>query len=353
MDPKTTSGTEQVVTCTSCHVRIESTENIRFHYGSDWHRVNLKRKVAGLEPISFQEFEMRLNMMKKQSEVNDNSKKDVYCHVCKKHFSSSKAYKQHERSRRHLVQLEQKPEFTEKNEQVKERTFQCSNDGAIELDAISPGTCLFDGRSFNNIIDCLKHMEVAHGFHIPFWERIVDLQGLLVYLGSKVGQYTTCVFCDKEFLSLTSVRHHMASKSHCRMKDDDYTWKEEFYTFYNFDEDSFGEVTSFSDSALDSEAAPYEEAFELCLPRYRVGHRAFALYYRQRPRLRRSQYPMLEEGTVSLEWKEKQNNMSFSKIIPKSALDELKKGDLAIGQKTNYTAKLQKKRHISSLNSGY
>jgi len=53
-------NSKPIFTCLACHVAFENAENQRIHYKSDWHRYNLKRKVADLEPLSAKEFHSRV-----------------------------------------------------------------------------------------------------------------------------------------------------------------------------------------------------------------------------------------------------------------------------------------------------
>lgn len=46
-------------TCLACQVAFESAEGQRIHYRSDWHRYNLKRKVADLPPVSLEQFQQK------------------------------------------------------------------------------------------------------------------------------------------------------------------------------------------------------------------------------------------------------------------------------------------------------
>ena len=46
-------------TCLACQVAFESAEGQRTHYRSDWHRYNLKRKVAELPPVSNSQFQRK------------------------------------------------------------------------------------------------------------------------------------------------------------------------------------------------------------------------------------------------------------------------------------------------------
>ena len=47
-------------TCITCGVGFSSGDDQRIHYKSDWHRYNLKRKVAGMVPVSAEGFRDRV-----------------------------------------------------------------------------------------------------------------------------------------------------------------------------------------------------------------------------------------------------------------------------------------------------
>ena len=48
-----------VLTCITCSVQFKEAGGQRDHYKTDWHRYNLKRKVAEMPPIQEQEFKVR------------------------------------------------------------------------------------------------------------------------------------------------------------------------------------------------------------------------------------------------------------------------------------------------------
>lgn len=48
-------------TCLACQIAFETADEQRSHYRSDWHRYNLKRKVAGVAPVSESEFLERVD----------------------------------------------------------------------------------------------------------------------------------------------------------------------------------------------------------------------------------------------------------------------------------------------------
>lgn len=58
----------------------------------------------------------------------------------------------------------------------------------------------------------LAHMTDKHSFFIPDVEFLVDLRGLVDYLGQKVAVENMCLYCNgkgRSFHSIDSVRDHM------------------------------------------------------------------------------------------------------------------------------------------------
>ena len=75
--------------------------------------------------------------------------------------------------------------------------------------------CLFCTESgFASLDDNLAHMAVAHSFFIPDLEYLVDLEGLITYLGEKISVGNVCIYCNgkgRALHSLEAVRKHMVS----------------------------------------------------------------------------------------------------------------------------------------------
>ncbi|XP_014956824.4 cytoplasmic 60S subunit biogenesis factor ZNF622 isoform X2 [Ovis aries] len=91
-------------TCNTCRAVLEDAEAQRVHYKTDWHRYNLRRKVAGMAPVSLEGFQERVRAQRALAEPESKGAA-TYCTVCSKKFASFKAYENHLRSRRH-VELE-------------------------------------------------------------------------------------------------------------------------------------------------------------------------------------------------------------------------------------------------------
>ncbi|KAJ8936301.1 hypothetical protein NQ318_001494 [Aromia moschata] len=77
-------------TCITCRVLFKDAEFQRLHYKTDWHRYNLKRKVAELPPVTSEEFQRRVQNQRK---VDEDLKQDksVHCSACRKTFGNQNA----------------------------------------------------------------------------------------------------------------------------------------------------------------------------------------------------------------------------------------------------------------------
>lgn len=53
---------------------------------------------------------------------------------------------------------------------------------------IENNDCIFCGHHSEDLVENVKHMSVTHSFFIPDTEYIVDLEGLLMYLGEKIAR---------------------------------------------------------------------------------------------------------------------------------------------------------------------
>lgn len=79
----------------------------------------------------------------------------------------------------------------------------------------------------------------VHGFFIPFIENLTDLEGLLTYLGEKVGIGHVCLWCNGKgkarYPSTRAVQMHMNAKNHCKLSLEEEEDEEELLDYYDFD----------------------------------------------------------------------------------------------------------------------
>ncbi|XP_040209473.1 zinc finger protein 622 [Rana temporaria] len=111
-------------TCITCRVAFADPDIQRAHYKTDWHRYNLKRKVADMPPVTAENFQERV--LAQRAVVEEQGKETAtYCTVCSKRFSTFNAYENHLKSKKHL-DLEKKAAqaVTKKVEMMNEKNLE-------------------------------------------------------------------------------------------------------------------------------------------------------------------------------------------------------------------------------------
>ena len=308
-------------TCIACRVVFVDPELQRAHYKTDWHRYNLKRKVAELPPVTADNFQQRV-LVQRAADKESETRRTEFCQTCRKHFANLKSYDSHTRSRKHrdkaAAERQRKSsegegeddgeeEAPEKEMRVAEKTGMEVEEGGQALDAnrlteeedvsmesddepdpLDISECLFCSHSSDDLESNLGHMSLAHGFFIPDLDYLVDVKGLVAYLGEKVGIGYTCLYCNergKTFFSVQSAQQHMVDKCHCKIFFDADAALEyaEFYDYSksypdgNNPMEGSGKALAIPDSSLE-----VTEDLELVLPSgARVGHRSLKYIYKQ------------------------------------------------------------------------
>lgn len=303
-------------TCITCRVSFADSDIQRRHYKTDWHRYNLKRKVAEMPPVTAEVFQQKVLAQRAEVEAQQQSKtKTMHCKLCNKTFSSENAYGNHMSSKKHkeleaakakkernLITkdlTEESSETGQKNQESKnaesplcDKTDDDDNDDdddEIEEDTLEVTDCLFCPHRSVSLEENMKHMTRSHSFFIPDLEFVVDLKGLLTYLCEKVGIGNMCLYCNdkgKNFFSTEAVQNHMVDKGHTKInyEGDAVLEYADFYDFsssypdYNPDEENSSDEIQGKEDAL----AVNEQTLELCLPSgAKIGHRNMRHIYKQ------------------------------------------------------------------------
>jgi len=187
--------------------------------------------------------------------------------IASKSFSTDNAYKSHLQSKKHREKAASQALLSSTTETAGPSSTGVMVEASIEASAsdvededsgdedeleieqrlasarrrIQPSDCLFCPIRSANVPDNLDHMKSKHSFYIPDRELLVDLPGLLSYLGEKVVLANLCLYCPnggREFGDLTAVRKHMVDKSHCKMAYETDEDRAELADFYDFKGDS-------------------------------------------------------------------------------------------------------------------
>lgn len=94
--------TSHPYTCNTCQVAFRNSDLQKGHMRSDWHRYNLKRRVASLPPISSEVFtEKVLQARATTSAEADKASFERLCSVCQKTYFSENSYRNHIGSSKH------------------------------------------------------------------------------------------------------------------------------------------------------------------------------------------------------------------------------------------------------------
>ena len=309
-------------TCITCRVSFADSDIQRRHYKTDWHRYNLKRKVAEMPPVTAEVFQQKVLAQKTEVEAQQQSKtKSLHCQLCNKTFSSENAFSNHLSSKKHKDVEANKANKAKKQESLitesqfsnnfkrkdsketdpenteSENAESLSHNGDddddedddIEEDTLEVTDCLFCPHHSVSLEENLKHMTRSHSFFIPDLGYVVDLKGLVTYLCEKVGMGNMCLYCNdkgKSFFSLEAVQSHMVDKGHTKMnyEGDAVLEYADFYDFsssypdYNPDKENEGDEIQGRESTL----AVNEQTLELCLPSgAKIGHRNMRHIYKQ------------------------------------------------------------------------
>ncbi|KAF2866853.1 zinc finger protein [Massariosphaeria phaeospora] len=93
-------------TCNTCQVAFRSGELQRTHMQTDWHRYNLKRRVASLPPLSSEVFTEKV-LANKASQAATAAKAsfEKSCTTCHKTYYSDNAYNNHLNSQKHKINV--------------------------------------------------------------------------------------------------------------------------------------------------------------------------------------------------------------------------------------------------------
>ncbi|KAK4797457.1 hypothetical protein SAY86_029783 [Trapa natans] len=277
------------LTCNACNKEFADDSEQKLHYKSEWHRYNLKRKVAGVPGVTEGLFLARQATLAQENSKSCETPMLYSCAICNKGYRSNKALDQHLNSRNHVARVAQRIGDQEERTTVRPLSQRAVNrpilhkqldnldsedeweevgsdeeligeatkslnglnideDGDMEEDAseedddmfeLNPSCCFMCDLQHDSIEQCMIHMHKHHGFFIPDVEYLKDPTGLLTYLGLKVKRDYMCLYCNERchpFSSLEAVRKHMDAKSHCKVHyggggEDEEGELEEFYDY--------------------------------------------------------------------------------------------------------------------------
>lgn len=184
---------------------------MKAHYRSEWHRYNLKRKVAGLPPLSREAYESRAAREGDQAGALSASTGTR---------SQQRRQKREERALQKAAAAANNPHskaahFEATRKMDDEQYVQHKLETAEEFDECCD---IFSRHRSANMHANLEYMAKKHGFYIPYLDYCTDVAGLLAYLQEKVYVGNLALLTDKEFHSVEAAQAHMRDKGQCRFE---------------------------------------------------------------------------------------------------------------------------------------
>ncbi|PTB38585.1 uncharacterized protein TrAFT101_006599 [Trichoderma asperellum] len=266
-------------TCNSCQVAYRNIDLQKTHMKSDWHRYNLKRRVASLPPITAEVFTEKV--LQARAETSAEADKALFeraCEPCGKTYYSENAYRNHLLSQKHKQNEANPPKkHDDETTSVISSTFSLGepapdadedvdSDAEHEFNKVIQGlqqakvseqrpspvkrplnphtapesentstessptpvqsstdrvwtlnTCVFCNHESSSPVLNATHMERSHGMFIPERPYLVDLEGLIEYLQKRVGEDHECLSCGRFKSNIFAVQTHMRDKGHCKI----------------------------------------------------------------------------------------------------------------------------------------
>ncbi|KAJ0914920.1 putative transcription factor C2H2 family [Helianthus annuus] len=321
--------------CNACNKEFTDVNSQKTHYKSEWHRYNIKRKIAGVPGVTEALFLARQSALAKENSKLHETPMLYTCGLCGKGYRSSNAHAQHLKSRAHTAWASQADHQSESTAIIKPLPPRMANklpqhddeendeweevdqdvdllysnhnemDGSssdVDMDEgeeeLDPTCCFMCDQEHKTIESCMIHMHKSHGFFIPDVKYLKDPYGIFTYLGLKVKRDYMCLYCSSScqpFNSLEAVRKHMEAKSHCRVHygdgDEGEAELDEFYDYSSSYVDGNGTQLATLDVGGDRIELG-SGGSELIITRSTddgistkaIGSRGYIRYYRQQPR---------------------------------------------------------------------
>ncbi|KNG49884.1 zinc finger protein 622 [Stemphylium lycopersici] len=301
-------------TCNTCQVAFRSSELQRAHMQTDWHRYNLKRRVASLPPLSSEIFTEKVLANKATAAATAaKASFEKSCSACQKTYFSENAYNNHLNSQKHRMnvaksakgaQLDDAASVTGSmvssafslGESMAESEATVNGDADKDLSSVVDGIkkTTLDGQTPEShksadatsesaaaddkssvpastkpagdpLLDCLfcnykspsfqlniTHMGRFHGMFIPEKEFLAQPEELIKYLHEKVHTYNECLKCHKILHTASGIQTHMRDRGHCMIAFDSDVELVEIGEFYDF-RSSYPDAADFNDMEEEAE----------------------------------------------------------------------------------------------------
>ncbi|KOS22032.1 Cytoplasmic 60S subunit biogenesis factor REI1 -like protein [Escovopsis weberi] len=146
-------------TCNTCQVAYRNIDLQKTHMKSDWHRYNLKRRIASLPPIAAETFTEKVLQARAETTAQaDKAYFERSCDACNKTYYSENAFRNHLLSQKHKQNLLSSPKRVDD-----ETTSVISSTFSLGEPAPAPNKEVDSDAEdeFNQVIESLQNAKVA------------------------------------------------------------------------------------------------------------------------------------------------------------------------------------------------
>lgn len=156
-------GASHPYTCNTCQVAYRNSELQKGHMKSDWHRYNLKRRVASLPPIPSKVFTEKVLQARAATTADaDKAYFERTCEACNKTYYSDNAYRNHVLSQKHKQKLSAAaaaaaPQRDDEITSLVSSTFSLGEPTAVARDQVDSDA----EDEFNQVIESLQKATVT------------------------------------------------------------------------------------------------------------------------------------------------------------------------------------------------
>jgi len=250
----------QLTSTTAPGITFPTRQALAQHYKSDWHRYNLKRREANLDPLCQDEFMIRLDAAKAvradregktgrlgvrgKDHLKDKKKKNTTKKMGRMNRNNTeKETKEIISTKKEKIECvkndddkdmeEDEPEIEDEvGLKVEEEVVEEEEEEAV----IDPTQSLFDSHISPSVSANISYMYNRYGFFIPDKEHLTDKRGLIGYCHEKIKLGHVCLYCQRIFQTVKGCIDHMVDDTvrHCKIKYEAGVDLDEFDVFYDF-----------------------------------------------------------------------------------------------------------------------
>ncbi|SCA48393.1 zinc finger protein, putative [Plasmodium ovale] len=247
--------------CYTCNIQIYNYSFFRYHFKSEWHKYNLKRKLLNLNAVNELTFNEKLQSLKNPEEgkegnssahkkhSNSSNKKKKEVELCSgKKVSNNNAAIQVTNATGTTVSRDTTGEIiadsavdangavgtsNHSNSEVAKVKYASGEDVLLKKNVKydNPLVCFFDNRIFTTIEENIKHMNDNYTFFIPDIKYVTNLKKIILTIGKKIYEENICIYCFRYSKCVKSIQSHMICKSHTKLHTDFFVFIEKYYDF--------------------------------------------------------------------------------------------------------------------------